>query len=204
MRIDNMARGNSMYTSNVYLVRGDWNALVDRNTLVDTGRDPVVLDNLEQAATGVGKPRVEQVVLTHGHYDHVGMLERIRERYRPLVYAFSPHLEGTDRVLGDGDRLFLGDARFEVIHVPCHSQDSICLFHPGSGVLFSGDTPMEQHRSLGEQSCECGERLSRLSRLAIHMVYPGHGEAYVPASRARLAEGSPGMEREGTKPKNWS
>ena len=186
MRIDNMARGNSVYTSNAYLVRGDWNALGDRNTLVDTGRDPAVLAHLEQAATGVGKPRVEQVVLTHCHYDHVGMLERIRQRYRPLVYAFSPHLDGVDRILADGDRLLLGDGWFEVIHVPCHSQDSVCLYHPGSGVLFSGDTPMEQHRASAEQSCDCGETLSRLSQLAIHMVYPGHGGEYVPASRGRL------------------
>jgi len=181
MRIDNMARGNSVYTSNAYLVRGDWNALADRNTLVDTGRDPVVLDSLEQAATGVGKPRVEQVVLTHCHYDHVGMLQRIRQRFRPVVYAFSPHLDGVDRVLADGDRLFLGDAWFEVIHVPCHSQDSVCLYHPGSGVLFSGDTPVEQHLGGSIRSCDCGEMSSRLSHCAVDTVYPGHGGEYLKA-----------------------
>jgi len=178
MRIDNMARGNSVYTSNAYLVRGDWNALGDRNTLVDTGRDPVVLANLERTATGVGKPRVEQVVLTHCHYDHLGMLERIRQRHRPLVYAFSPHLAGVDRVLEDGDRLLLGDSWFEVIHVPCHSQDSVCLYQPDHGVLFSGDNPVEPHQGLSSRSCDCGEISSRLSQLAIHMIYPGHGGAY--------------------------
>ena len=179
MRIENMARGNSMYTSNAYLVRGDWNALGDRNTLVDTGRDPVVLAHLEQAATGVGKPRVEQVVLTHSHYDHVGLLQRIRQRFRPMVYAFSPHLDGVDRVLTDGDRLLLGDGWFEVIHVPCHSQESICLHHSGSGVLFSGDNPVEPHQGGSSRSCDCGEMSSRLSNCAVHTIYPGHGGEYV-------------------------
>lgn len=172
MRISNLAQGNTVYTSNAFLVRGDWNTLADRNTLVDTGRDPVVLDNLEQAATGVGKPRVQQVVLTHSHYDHVGMLQAIRQRYRPIVYAYSPHLSGVDRVLKDGDRLLLGDGWFEVIHVPCHSQDSICLHHPGEGVLFSGDTPLGGH----------GNESSPLGDCAACVVYPGHGGAYVPSA----------------------
>ena len=182
MRISNMARGNSVYTSNAYLVRGDWNALSDRNTLVDTGRDPVVLANLEQAATGVGKPRVEQVVLTHTHYDHVGMLSAIRQRYRPVVCAFSPHMAGVDRVLRDGDRLFLGDEWLEVIHVPCHSQDSICLYQPERGVLFSGDTPLEKHQGASDRSCDCGEVANKLSSCSVSVVYPGHGGEYVPAA----------------------
>jgi glyoxylase-like metal-dependent hydrolase (beta-lactamase superfamily II) len=172
MRVSNLAQGSTMYTSNAYLVRGDWNSLPDKNTLVDTGRDPVVLDNLEQAATGVGKPRVQQVVLTHGHYDHVGMLEAIRQRYRPVVYAFSPHLSGVDRVLRNGDRLLLGDCWFEVIHVPCHSQDSVCLYHPGEGVLFSGDTPLNGN----------GKEAGGLGDHPVRMVYPGHGGAYAPSA----------------------
>ena len=188
MRIDNMARGNSVYTSNAYLVRGDWNALADRNTLVDTGRDPVVLDNLEQAATGVGKPRVEQVVLTHTHYDHVGMLEAIRERYRPEVYAFSTHFPGADRILRDGQHLLLGDSWFQVLHVPCHSQDSICLYHPSTGVLFSGDTPLKKAGNGGapeEVRKAIAHRLAGSRRL---LVYPGHGKEHV-VHRGSIPEG---------------
>lgn len=181
MRITNMALGNSIYTSNAYLVRGNWNTLADKNTLVDTGRDPVVLANLEQASTGVGKPRVEQVVLTHNHYDHIGIVQALRKRYRPMVYAFSPNLSGVDRVLRHGDWLLLGDSWFEVIHVPCHSQDSVCFYHPGEGVLFSGDISLQSHRGAANRSCDCGELADELLQRRIYKIYPGHGGEYIPA-----------------------
>ena len=76
MKILNLAAKNGVYSCNVYLVLGSWNTLRDVNTLVDVGRDPSFFERLDQASTGVGKKRVEQVILTHSHYDHAANLPR--------------------------------------------------------------------------------------------------------------------------------
>ena len=64
MRILRLRATGRIYSSNVYLITGDWKGLSDPNTLVDVGADPAVLDHLEELDTGLGKPKVERVVLT--------------------------------------------------------------------------------------------------------------------------------------------
>lgn len=167
-----------MYTSNVYLVRGSRNAIEDVNTLIDVGQDPAVLEKIATAPTGVGKRRIAQVILTHSHYDHAGMLPRIREEYAPTCYAFSKSLAGLDYHLYDGQHLKCGDRFFEVIHTPGHTTDSVCLYCTEERVLFSGDTPlriMSEDQTYAKEFVQC---LVRLGGLSIETVYPGHGDSY--------------------------
>ena len=105
-------------------------------------QDPAILASIERAPTGVGKWPVEQVVLTHSHSDHCALLPEVRAAFHPRVLAFSPNLAGVDWLLGDGDTIRMGDQVFEVIHVPGHSSDSICLYNEAEGVLFAGDSPL--------------------------------------------------------------
>ena len=65
MKVDNLTSHNKVYTSNVYLLTGNWNTLSDLNTLIDVGRDPSILEKIDSASTGVGKQRVEPVSYTH-------------------------------------------------------------------------------------------------------------------------------------------
>ena len=176
MKILNLAERNGVYSSNVYLVLGSWNALRDVNTLVDVGRDPSLFERLDQASTGVGKKRVEQVVLTHGHYDHAGNLSLVRERYSPVVHAFSASLEGVDHFLKDGEELRLGDRTFEVLHIPGHSYDSICLYCREEEVLFSGDTTLCIQTPEGSYEMGYALGLEKLCRRNIRGIYPGHGD----------------------------
>jgi hypothetical protein len=84
-------------------------------------------DYYDPGATGLGKNAIEQVILTHSHSDHAAILPLIREKYHPVVYAYSA-FAGADIVLKDGQILHCGDRHFEVIHIPGHSDDSICLY----------------------------------------------------------------------------
>src|SRR5471030_2840358 len=127
MKIFNLTENSEVYTSNVYLITGNFNALSDVNTLIDVGRDEKVTEKIYTMATGVGKKKIEQVILTHIHYDHSSMLLNIKKEFNPLVYAYSSNFENVDKVLKDGDILKIGDRQFEVIHVTVHSNDSICL-----------------------------------------------------------------------------
>ncbi len=186
MRVMRLEGSGRIYSSNVYLVRGDWNALADVNTLVDVGQDPAVVAQIEAAATGVGKRKIERVVLTHSHSDHAALLPLIRERYRPEVLAFSSALEGVDRRLQDGDRIRMGDREFEVLHAPAHSDDSICLYSQQEGVLFAGDAPLAVDSPDGAYDERFLLLLERLVGSGVKVIYPGHGEPLQRDCAARL------------------
>lgn len=175
MKIINLTESSSVYTSNVYLVLGSWNSLSDINTLVDVGRDLNILETLNNTSTGVGKKRVEQVVLTHSHYDHTGILKQVREKFRPVVYSFSKCLEQVDNYLYDGQMLKLGDRSFEIIHIPGHSHDSVCFFCEEEGILFAGDTPLVIHQQGDTYHQDFVEGLEKIVSHDVKAIYFGHG-----------------------------
>jgi glyoxylase-like metal-dependent hydrolase (beta-lactamase superfamily II) len=177
-----------MYTSNVYLVTGTNNTISDVNTLIDVGRDPKVLDLLPNESTGVGKRAVEQVIITHNHYDHTSMLTAIVERYHPRVCAFSPNLAGVDIILRDEDEFIAGDRMFEVIHIPGHSSDSICLFCKEDGALFAGDTPVVIRFAGDTYSMAFLQALERICRKNVRTIYFGHGSPKTEGCNQALAE----------------
>ena len=175
MKIINLTGDHRIYTSNVYLVTGTWNAIDDVNTLVDVGRDPIAIKRINNASTGVGKKRVEQVVLTHSHFDHTELLPKIRELFNPRVFAFAKSLEYVDCLLKDGDSLKMGDRIFETIHIPGHSCDSVCLYCEQDGVLFAGDQALiglNVESSYDNNFAKCFEKLCRRN---INTIYFGHG-----------------------------
>ncbi len=188
MRILRLENSGQVYTCEVYLVLGSASRLEDVNTLVDVGQDPVMLEGLKRAPTGIGKWAVEQVVLTHSHSDHCALLPRVRELYRPRVYAFSPNMMGVDGLLGDGDTLRMGDEDFEVIHTPGHSSDSICLYNAREGVLFAGDTPLLITSPAGTYEAAFLAALEKLCARDIRRIYFGHGAPLTERCHERLRE----------------
>lgn len=166
-------KDDRIYSCYAYLLLGDWNRLEDVNTLVDAGADGSIIEKIEQINTGVGKKPVEQVILTHGHFDHAGGLPAVRDRYNPRICAHTGTADGMAR-LTDGQVLKAADRELEVIHIPMHSQDSVCLYCGSEGVLFSGDTPLRIMAQDGTYP-ECFiTALQRLARLRIDKVYTGH------------------------------
>ncbi len=175
MKVFQLKARQNLYTSNAFLVTGEWNTIDDVNTLVDVGADPSVIDDLEEIYTGVGKRKIDQVILTHTHSDHTAILPLIRERYNPVVCAFSGFAEGVDRILRDGETIRLGEALFEVIHMPGHTEDSILLFDRDSGALFVGDSPVIIRAAGGSYQERFIRALKRLGRRNVRTIYFGHG-----------------------------
>jgi len=197
MKILNLTEANGIYTSNVYLVLGSHNTLDDVNTLVDVGRDPSVLERIESISTGIGKRRIEQVILTHCHYDHASLLPVLCERYRPQVYTFSdspiscneyktPTTCPMHKMLVDQQVLRLGDADFEVIHMPGHSNDSICHYSQSGGVLFEGDSNVIVRNAGGTYEDGFVNALGRVARRDVKVIYPGHGDPLVHNCNAQI------------------
>ena len=176
MKIINLTENSKTYTSNVYLVSGTYNKLDDVNALVDVGRDLSILEMVLEAATGVGKKRLDAVVLTHSHFDHSAMLSHIITVFKPVVYAYSNAMTGIDKILKNGEMIKLGDRNFEVIYMPGHSSDSICLHCRIDGVLFSGDSPILVHSTNGNYEEGFISAMERICRLDVRTIYFGHGK----------------------------
>ena len=106
--------------------------------LVDPGGSPeLVLELAERSGL-----KLKMVLLTHAHYDHVGAIPALLERFPDLpVYAhelelcpagspnpryFLPHLGKNQRTYGEGDTLDLGGLAVRVLHTPGHSPGHLC------------------------------------------------------------------------------
>lgn len=179
---------HNVYTSNVYLITGEWKRIEDVNTLIDVGNDPSIIEVLRTMDTGVGKKKVEQVILTHDHSDHTGILPLIIKEYNPVVYAYSPFMEGITRNLHDGDMLRLGEKMFEVIHTPGHSSDSISLYNDDNKVLFVGDTPVIVRGVNGGYENDFVNAMKRLCQKKVKSIYFGHGEPILRGGQSLLIE----------------
>lgn len=103
---------------------------------------------------------VSIVVLTHGHFDHLGAADAVREATgAPLavheadagfitsavttggvMFGYDHSTSAAERTLADGDTIEAGTLRFRVLHTPGHTPGSICLLEEAEGQLFSGDT----------------------------------------------------------------
>lgn len=175
MRVFELTSQASVYTCRSYLILGDWNLLTDVNTLIDPGTDGMVSEQIERISTGCGKVPVQQVLLTHNHFDHAGGCEIFRKRYGAKVYAWSDGRD-VDELFRDGQYIKAGDDMLQVLHTPGHSSDSVCLYSRRHGILFSGDTQLKARSSGGTFTQEYCDTLRRLSTLKIRTVYSGHDD----------------------------
>ncbi|MEJ5286496.1 MAG: MBL fold metallo-hydrolase [Bacteroidota bacterium] len=178
MRIITLPFNPSKYSCNVYYVLGDWNRLQDVNTLIDAGTDDFVIPHIEKVSTGVGQKKVSQVLITHEHFDHKGGLKYLKERFNPIVYAFNKS-ELVDIQIQDGMEILVGDRKAILLHTPGHSNDSVSVYIPEEGVLFSGDLPVMIHSYKDTFTLSFLNTLEKLSQLDIRDIYPGHGNPII-------------------------
>jgi glyoxylase-like metal-dependent hydrolase (beta-lactamase superfamily II) len=199
MRIILLRKNPEVYSGNAWLILGDSNTLLGVNALVDIGLDAFILDHLQQIFTGIGKKPLQTVFLTHSHYDHAGGLEEVMRALSPEIYAMAPLL-GVTRLLRDGERVSLGDRRFEVLHTPGHSEDSMCLYCPEDRVLFSGDTPVQVRTTGGAYPRALTVSLERLCALPVQTIYPGHGDPITRGAAETLRETLQNVRRSDLEP----
>ncbi len=106
--------------------------------IVDPADAPPVIAAIE-AAGG----RLDLILLTHHHADHVAGTDAVRGRFgAPVVGAAADahRLPRLDRAVAEGDTIALGDASARVIDTPGHTRGQINFFFAAGGVLLSGDT----------------------------------------------------------------
>lgn len=175
MKVDRLNLNSNIYTSNVYLIRGNWNKLDDVNALIDAGADNDIISKIKEFSTGVGKKAVDIVIITHSHFDHTQAVPIIKKEYNSTIYSYA-NLEFTDQKLKHNQIIKLGDEYCQILHTPGHSSDSVSVYCPDSKILFCGDLQVVINSLGGTFTDEYIKSIELLSNYNIEKIYPGHGD----------------------------
>ena len=146
------ARVERLVTSGQFtLDGGTWD--VDNNVwIVGDDTEVIVVDAAHDAAAiaeAVGDRRLTAIVCTHAHNDHIdaapaladltGAPIRLHPDDLPLWKLTHPDRE-PDALLADGQVVEVAGTGLTVLHTPGHAPGAVCLYAPGLGVVFTGDT----------------------------------------------------------------
>lgn len=139
------------------------------------------------------------ILLTHGHYDHIGAVDALKQRYDIPVIASEeedrllldqranlsamfgePVSVCADRFLKDGENLTVAGIPMKFLLTPGHTKGSGCYYLAENEVLFSGDTLF--HASRGRTDFPGGSEAAIIRSIREKLltlpgeteVYPGH------------------------------
>ena len=183
------------FNSNCYIVGSE---STREAMIVDPGAEPdMILSTLAELGL-----KAVILVATHGHADHVGAVQAVREETgapfamhelesgNPYVERMTERIcrmldvsskppEPPDRLLTDGEVIQIGDLRFTVLHIPGHSTGGIAIY--GEGIVFSGDSLFQF--DVGQTNFPGGSHRAMMAAICEKLlvlpdetvVYPGHG-----------------------------
>lgn len=153
---------------------------------------------------GTKKLELEAILLTHGHFDHIGAVNELAEKYQVPIYAHKKEKEYFDhpeinlspmvhqtlvlnpnfnyQYLVDGTHFTCLETDVQVFHVPGHTTGSLCFYFAKDEMVFTGDTLFKG--SIGRTDFIYGNHdqlVSGIKRKLLNLpaqtlVYPGHGD----------------------------
>lgn len=159
--------------------------------IIDPGSEP------EKILEKINGRRTAAILLTHGHFDHIGAAARLREETGAPIYIHKGDAEMTtdpvknlsfmtgippepfsaDAFVNDGDELSFGEIRLKVLHTPGHSEGGVCycagavIF--GGDLIFRGSIGRYDYGSFADEMKSIGRVLSSFPDETL--IYPGHG-----------------------------
>ncbi len=184
----------SGYDSNVFIVTGNRPVVVDAGTGENHSR------TVERIRKVIGSNKVQAIVLTHRHYDHVGGAAALARDLDAPLFAHQDDAaviregssKGTEALmfqrrmeaasvqnLKGGETFSTGEHDLQVIHTPGHTAGGISLYDREHKILLSGDTVFAG--GVGRWDLATGNHgalaASVRSLLALEPadLYPGHG-----------------------------
>lgn len=175
-------------------------------TDIDTGKMAVVDpgDKSDKLINKINseKGNLEYVLLTHGHYDHIGFAKQLADMFSAKIvigreeadflqqgmlnlYHFHPELKKiepfyADILLNDEDEFTLGNSNIRYIHTPGHTKGGGCYIIDND--IYSGDTVFCE--SYGRTDLPTGNNTQMANSLkkikdlqGDFNIYPGHGSS---------------------------
>ena len=172
-----------LYQTNCYIV---YNEGSNKCLVIDPGYEANTILN---RTTLLGL-EIEAILLTHGHFDHVGAVRQIAADTDCLVYLQESELS-LPAAMTDGPLYYtdlypesgvlnLAGLDIKIIKTPGHTPGSVCLLI--GDAMFSGDTlfagSMGRCDFPGSNIFDMRKSLKKLCNLAgDYRVFPGHAEA---------------------------
>ncbi|MBC3887650.1 MBL fold metallo-hydrolase [Acetobacterium paludosum] len=164
--------------------------------VIDPGfKDQRIVEIIEK-----NKLKVKYILLTHGHFDHIGGVSQIKEitgakvlihksdadcltnagRNLSTAIGMPFDLAPADGYLSEGEKIQVGDMNIQVFYTPGHSKGGVCFLV--GDTLFAGDTLF--NTSIGRTDFPDGDLAELLSGVQKKLfvlddntkVLPGHGE----------------------------
>ncbi len=193
VKVETMALGE--LATNTYIVE---NTLTGELLVVDPA---IPSENLLKRLRG---KNVKYILLTHGHFDHIGGAAAVKEQtgaglvihsldaeclcngYKSLFSYHYPNAEipatTADIIVEDGSALDFGGVKIRIMHTSGHTVGGVCYIMEDERIIFTGDTLF--HLSAGRTDFEGGSPRQELHSLAKisalegdYKVYCGHGES---------------------------
>lgn len=205
MIIDTLVLGD--YQTNSYVVRTD-----EKSTdclVIDPGLNPEPLIRLLKNS----RLNPTDIVLTHGHVDHIGGVETVRQHWPAVRVAVHQADAGMLTSPADNLSVMSGEMvqtrpaevlltaktpyytaaglRFQVLHTPGHTPGGICLYSASDVLVFAGDTLFQG--SVGRSDFPGGSHTTLIESIRHHLmtlpeqtrVYCGHGPTTTIADEKR-------------------
>ena len=171
-----------LYQTNTYIIHEESSkscCVIDPGYQADT-----ILEKIESLGL-----TVDAILLTHGHFDHVGAVKDLAAdtdcrvflcaddaQLPPMFTAGSLYYTDT---YAEGTILNIAGLYIRVLHTPGHTPGSVCLMV--DDVIFSGDTLFAGgcgRTDIGGDWATIVKSLKRLGEIEGYFkVFPGHGES---------------------------
>ena len=86
--------------------------------------------------------KLDYILNTHHHYDHVGGNEKLKKKYGSTVLGFEGDKERIpliDKFLNNNQNFKIGNLSFLVIFVPGHTNGHVAFYSKSEKIIFTGD-----------------------------------------------------------------